>query len=586
MWLSKTRQTASAPHRRRLSFEPLEERNLLAIYTVSESGDAPVSAAGDAPGTLRQAIFDANQADDPDIIEFAPNLASISLAVVGDSSAGDSALMIASPIKIQGHSQGITIGRGVGSPMRLFYVGAGGELSFQSITLTGGVAEGALGQDGLGGAVFVSATGQLEIDSSTLTNHIARGGSGGVARGGAIYSHGGPVDIVNSTFSANATRNASDAVAGFGAGIYARDAVVSIYSSTITNSEATAGRGVYVVIETVGAVARLNLFNSIVAQSSAPTTDVVATNGDQAPTESVIYMGAFNIIRQGNLTTINNSGINADPLLGPLLNNGGPTLTHAPLDDSPALDSGHPDAVAGDDVPLYDQRGTGHHRIRHGDAIPGARIDIGAMERQSAGQELPGDYNGDHRVNAADYTVWRNTFGDDVDEFEGADGDGSGEIDAGDFIVWKENYGEELMEAASISPPVLGALSATPPLKVDRLAAVIEVSFTVAGLPDQADTIRAPRAAEFAASVACERPAVRKQSGENSRGSRDANGMLPGQNRAELFLFLPASNGSDAMSFQSSSDEKLVEVEEPTSDADLEQAWAEWPAARLLHRFD
>jgi len=34
--------------------------------------------------------------------------------------------------------------------------------------------------------------------------------------------------------------------------------------------------------------------------------------------------------------------INTDPLLGPLQDNGGPTLTHAPLPGSPAIDAGDP----------------------------------------------------------------------------------------------------------------------------------------------------------------------------------------------------------------------------------------------------
>ena len=36
-----------------------------------------------------------------------------------------------------------------------------------------------------------------------------------------------------------------------------------------------------------------------------------------------------------------------DPLLGPLADNGGPTLTHALLPGSPAINAGDPTAVAG-----------------------------------------------------------------------------------------------------------------------------------------------------------------------------------------------------------------------------------------------
>ncbi len=65
--------------------------------------------------------------------------------------------------------------------------------------------------------------------------------------------------------------------------------------------------------------------------------------------------------------------IGADPLLGPLQDNGGPTLTHALLPGSPAIDSGDP---AFTPPPDYDQRGEGFPRVVNG------RIDMGAFEVQ------------------------------------------------------------------------------------------------------------------------------------------------------------------------------------------------------------
>jgi len=63
-----------------------------------------------------------------------------------------------------------------------------------------------------------------------------------------------------------------------------------------------------------------------------------------------------------------------DPMLGPLQDNGGPTLTHALLSGSPAIDAGN-NAYATD----FDQRGPGFPRIVNG------IIDIGAFEFQGAG---------------------------------------------------------------------------------------------------------------------------------------------------------------------------------------------------------
>jgi len=52
---------------------------------------------------------------------------------------------------------------------------------------------------------------------------------------------------------------------------------------------------------------------------------------------------------------------------------------------------------------------------------------------------LAGDYNGDHVVNAADYTVWRDTLGSTGDLR--ADGDHSGTVEGPDYDVWQQNFG-------------------------------------------------------------------------------------------------------------------------------------------------
>jgi hypothetical protein len=62
-----------------------------------------------------------------------------------------------------------------------------------------------------------------------------------------------------------------------------------------------------------------------------------------------------------------------DPLLGPLQDNGGPTLTHAPLRTSPVIDAG---GNAG--APATDQRGAPRGGDGNGDDT--AAVDIGAVE--------------------------------------------------------------------------------------------------------------------------------------------------------------------------------------------------------------
>jgi hypothetical protein len=68
---------------------------------------------------------------------------------------------------------------------------------------------------------------------------------------------------------------------------------------------------------------------------------------------------------------------------------------------------------------------------------------------------LPGDYNFDGVVNAADYTVWRNTLGQAVLAGTGADGSGpggapDGMVTAHDYTNWKSRYGNTAGSGASV----------------------------------------------------------------------------------------------------------------------------------------
>ena len=57
------------------------------------------------------------------------------------------------------------------------------------------------------------------------------------------------------------------------------------------------------------------------------------------------------------------------------------------------------------------------------------------------------DYNGNGEVDAADFTLWRDTLGTEVVPFTGADGDGDGMVGAGDYERWKSKFGDAVPAA-------------------------------------------------------------------------------------------------------------------------------------------
>jgi hypothetical protein len=67
---------------------------------------------------------------------------------------------------------------------------------------------------------------------------------------------------------------------------------------------------------------------------------------------------------------------------------------------------------------------------------------------------LPGDFNRNGFVDAADYTMWRDHLGSTA--FLSADGNGSGVVDSADYSVWKSHFGTNNVSGAgaAASPAV------------------------------------------------------------------------------------------------------------------------------------
>ena len=150
--------------------------------------------------------------------------------------------------------------------------------------------------------------------------------------------------------------------------------------------------------------------------------------------------------------TFNNILVPIDPMLGPLADNGGPTLTHALLAGSPAIDAGDPAAVAGVEACRSSTSAAIH--------LLGSLARRSTLARSSCSRSrrtCSGDYNCNGTVDAADYAMWRNTLHSNVAPYSGADGSGNGVIDKADYGVWKAHFGEALPPPGAGSGSVAAA---------------------------------------------------------------------------------------------------------------------------------
>jgi hypothetical protein len=216
---------------------------------------------------------------------------------------------------------------------------------------------GALYADGGGGDVIDIRRTVIANNSVTLSPSTAVNGGGG-----GIFSGGGQVTLVNDTLSNNSLSvtgggDASDGGGGlfnYGPGTFTNDTIAS-------NTTNTRGGGVFAN----GATQTLK--NTIASLNSAPA----GTN----------CAGATSVSSGNNLEDANSCNLtqptdhkNTAPLLGPLQDNGGSTLTRALLAGSPAIDAGDNSACPG-----TDQRGVPRPQP------PGGKCDIGAFERVGDG---------------------------------------------------------------------------------------------------------------------------------------------------------------------------------------------------------
>jgi hypothetical protein len=122
-------------------------------------------------------------------------------------------------------------------------------------------------------------------------------------------------------------------------------------------------------------------------------------------------------------------------------------------------------AVSGSDVIIYATDGGRVLRLTDSTGYNAAIVGVfnpilSAAENQSfrgmafapTSAGLPGDYNRNGTVDAADYVVWRKMFGA-MDTGLAADGNGDHRVDDADYAIWKSHFGQPPGSAAGAAIP-------------------------------------------------------------------------------------------------------------------------------------
>ena len=171
-----------------------------------------------------------------------------------------------------------------------------------------------------GGGIFNEQ--DITVTRSAIYNNIASGDGGGIQEAGTAI-------LINTTVACNRAAGAGGGVNDPGG------ATLKTYNVTVAGNTAAVGGGL-ANVPFFGASWELR--NTIVSGNSAPDSPDVSNGfGSQ------ISQG-FNLIKNtsgaaaGSFLPSDQVGV--DPKLGPLQNNGGPTLTMALLPGSPAIDKG------------------------------------------------------------------------------------------------------------------------------------------------------------------------------------------------------------------------------------------------------
>ena len=385
----------------------------LAALSAEAATITVINTADSGPGSLRQALADANNED---TINFDSSLNGQTITLTSGE------LVVNRIVSINGPGlNNLAVDANYAS--RVFHVSGGASVTISGLSITNGFASGLYG----GGiyndhstlsVINCALSGNSANDAGGIYNDGASGGSAtlyvlnctlsgnGAPVAGGIYNYGfdgsATLTINNSTLCGNS--------AYIGGSIYnygvSGSATLTINNSTLSDNSATNGGGIYNY--GLAGSAAITINNSTLSGNYAPVHGggIYNNNGGLGSAtltirDTILGASGENIFNSGGTVTslgynVSNDGgggfltatgdqVNTDPMLGPLQDNGGPAFTHALLSGSPAIDAGDPsfDPYSFSPPLIEDQRGAGFPRVVND------RIDIGAFEVPPAPTPTP-----------------------------------------------------------------------------------------------------------------------------------------------------------------------------------------------------
>jgi hypothetical protein len=289
---------------------------------------------------------------------------------------------------------GVDVSECVARTTSSFAIGGGiyarGSVTLNNSTVSGNYADAGGGGDASGGGIY--AGDLLRSQYSNVVANFAGHANRAVGTGGGIVSHGTGAGLYSSTIAENtagrqfggmamlshpggtlqmasSTISGNRANGGPGGGLYAIATMFYIKQSTIAfNSAANTTNQISPGLHLVGVGGSSYAY----LRSTLIANNVYGAASNDFTVTGTTVTGLYNLVRTPHAPVPDGTIIYRCPLLGPLRDNGGPTLTHALLSHSWGIDKG----TTGFETINYDQRGSPFGRYS------GSYPDVGAYEVQ------------------------------------------------------------------------------------------------------------------------------------------------------------------------------------------------------------